>query len=191
MYQKKSVSHKRAFSSSHDFCHLFENNQIQLDMWCVGTVFKLAWHGKSKHLPWDILHFYFSIFPLCLFLPFKHNIAWHENIKKNWSRQCASETGPLVNLKNSKKRESGRNWLNENSIAKGKRILMAQICRVVSYTILYPCNRISWRDTLSRPWSLSPSSLTSEIPVTSDSCGSMCNAVQFQSVDRTTRVKAI
>jgi len=68
---------------------------------------------------------------------------------------------------------------------------MAQICRVVSYAIAFLCNRISCRDVLSEVPSLSPSSLTSEIPVTSDSCCTTCNAVHFQSVDKTTRTKAI
>lgn len=67
-----------------------------------------------------------------------------------------------MNLKGSKKRETGRNWLNENSIAKGKSIQMAQICRVFSYTNGFPCNPVIRRDVLSGPQSFSPSPLTSK-----------------------------
>lgn len=111
--------------------------------------------------------------------------------KKNWTRQCASETGPLVNLESSEKRESGRNWLNESSIAKGKSILMPQICRVASYANGFPYNHIFWRDVLSGAQSLSLSSLTFEIPVSSDSCCATCNVVHFQSADKVSRTKAI
>lgn len=184
MYQKKNMSYKRTFSSSHDFCHLFENNEVQLDMWYVGTVFKLAWHGKGKHLPWDISHFCFSIFSLCLFLPFKHNSTLQENIKI-LAQTVSFRIRPFGEPEELKEEESGRNWLNENSFAKGKSILMAQICRVASYANGFTCSHPFLRGARS----LSPSSLPSEIPVSPDSCCTTCNVVHFQSVDKTTKTK--
>lgn len=45
-----------------------------------------------------------------------------EKYFKNWTSEHASETGHLLKSKSSMKGEFGKNWSNENSIAKGKNI---------------------------------------------------------------------